>query len=362
MAMALIFAMMIAGCDSGSSSPADNPNPPPNPNTSEAGTYLGIIGFNDSLTEKDISLLDNDTKYQFQSFINGLQMKDATALYFAVDNAITRLQTAKLRSDVINVSIVTFTDGLDNASIKLNPQYTSRDDYRDAIHNRINTVKINNLPINAYSVGMRGSDVSDGEAFRNGIAALASSPDNFYELNNMTQMNEKFKEIAESLSNETKSQSIRLKIPGGYDDGIKMRFTFDNITDASRSNFYIDGIYRLSSSKLESIEYVGLNSGSGTTVTGEVNGVFIYFKFVNVSTTSGGSVPIDYTKQWTYNPTNSNWQINSEVGKEGNTETSVDKKSSVIMLILDCTNSLQASNFSNMKSVANNFINVLLGN
>jgi len=365
MAMALIFAMMIAGCDSGSSSPADNPNPPPNPNNSKAGIYLGIIGFNDSLNVKNISLLENDTKSEFQSFVNSMGMKDGTALYYAVDNGIDRLENTNLRNDVVNVSIVTFTDGLDNVSIALNNKYDSRDAYRDYLRTRINTVKINKiLPINAYSIGMKGPDVMDDAAFSEGIAALASSPPEnyFYNLANMTEVNNTFAQIAKSLSTQSQTQSIKLKIPGGYEDGTKMQFIFDNINpNVSDSKFYIEGIYKRNSRQLEDVDYKGLTSSSKPPVPGKVvDKAFVEFTFENVVPDSGSKVPTENTKQWYY--TGSIWQINSEFGKEGDTVTITDKKSSVIILILDCTTSLGNSNFTNMKNAANNFINVLLSN
>jgi hypothetical protein len=365
LAIALIFAMMIAGCDSGSSSPSPGDNPNPN-DTSKAGIYLGIIGFNDRLTEKNISLLENDTKSEFQSFINDMGMKDGTALYYAVDNSIDRLEKANLRDDVVNVSIVTFTDGLDNVSIDLNNKYDSRDAYRDYLRTRINTVKINKiLPIYAYSIGMKGPDVMDDTAFSEGIAALASSPPEnyFYNLANMTEVNNTFAQIAKSLSTQSQTQSIKLKIPGGYEDGTKMQFIFDNINpNVSDSKFCIEGTYKRGNYRqLEDVVYKGLTSSSKPPVTGKVvDKAFVEFTFENVVPDSGSKVPTENTKQWYY--TGSIWQINSEFGKEGDTVTITDKKSSVIILILDCTTSLGDSNFNSMKTAANRFIDVLLSN
>jgi len=363
LALALIFAMMIFGCDNGTSS-GNNTN-------SGAGIYLGIIGFNDRLTEKNISLLENDTKSEFQSFISNMQMKDGTALYYAVDNSIDRLQTANLRNDVINVSIVTFTDGLDNVSIDLNNKYNSRDAYRDALRTRISTVKIKNLPINAYSIGMKGPDVTDVPAFKEGIAALASSSNYSYEFADMAEVNKTFADIAASLSKVSKSQSIKLRIPGGSEDGTKMRFTFDDIKDpatnqpdASRSTYYIEGTYRRGTSRLlENVFYEGLDSTSKPNVTGKVvDKTFVEFTFENVSSTSGGSVSVKNAKQSEIRPSGSIWQINSEFVPDEHIVTIEDKKSSAIILILDCTTSLGTSNFDSMKNAVYRFIDILLSN
>jgi uncharacterized repeat protein (TIGR02543 family) len=149
----------------------------------------------------------------------------------------------------------------------------------------------------------------------------------------------------------------------GYAEGTKIRFTFDNITDPGMSNFYIEGTYKRDSNPrlLENVVYQGLTSSSGTTVTGRMDGVFIFFTFENVSTTSGGSIPTSDTKQSTYVTSESKWQPNVEFGKAGDVVPIEEKKSAVIMLVLDCTTSLGDTKFASMKSAANGFIDILLG-
>ena len=332
----------------------------------ESGLYLGIIGFNQALNVKDISILNDGTSSSFKSFINGLTMEAYTGLYYAVDSAISKLQTANLPNDLVNVSIVTFTDGLDNASTLLNKNYTEKDKeiYRDDVKSRIDSTKINNCNITAYSIGIRGNDVqgSDYSEFKANLPALASSTNNAIEVSNMTEVNNKFSEIAASLKNVSTSQSIQIKIPGGYNSGTKMRFTFDNVTDAAMSNLYIEGTYnRGSSFSFQNVVYKGLKSSSGTTVNGVGSGVVdIIFTFENVSTDAGGNVATTNAKHWYMSSSSSQWQPNSEFGKAGDVTTTVTQKSAVIMLVLDCTTSLGATNFSSMKSVANNFIDMLL--
>jgi len=333
----------------------------------ESGVYLGIIGFNDALYLKDISILNDGTSGSFKSFINNLTMKDNTGLYYAVDNAIGKLQAATLPNDLVNVSIVTFTDGLDNVSTMLNANYTGKDKeiYRNDVKSRINNTKIKNLNITAYSIGIRGNDVQGGAylEFQANLPALASSANNAIEVTNMTDVNNKFSEIAASLKNVSTSQSIQINMPGGYNSGDKMRFTFDNITDATKSNLYIEGIYNSngSSFSLQNVVYKGLKSSSGTTVTGVRSGTVIIFTFENVLTDAGGSVTTTNTKHWIMPSSTSQWQPNSEFGKAGDVTTTVTQKSAVIKLVLDCTTSLGTTNFNSMKSAANNFIDVLLG-
>jgi len=326
------------------------------------GLYMGIIGFNDVLTEQRISLLNSNTRYNFQSFISNLNMEAGTGLFYAVDNGINRLQTATLPDDLTSVSLVTFTDGLDNVSIDLNHQYDTRDAYRDALRNRIASVKIQNLPINAYSIGIRGSDVVDTTAFSDGLAALASNQSNVFEVSNMTDVNTTFADIANSLYSQQGGQSIRLRITGGIDDGTKIRFTFDNVTSAANSNLYIEGTYKRdgTSRSLQNVIYQGLSSSSGTTVSGTVDGVYVTFNFENTSNTSGGNIPTNSIKQWAYVASQATWQRNSEFGGTG--DIVVDRKSAVIMLVLDCTSSLGSTGFYQMQNAANSFISTLVNN
>jgi uncharacterized repeat protein (TIGR02543 family) len=366
MSVLLAFAMVFAGCDNGSSPDNNNPNNPNNPSGgAETGLYVGINGFNENVTNRQIGLLNTGNKTQFQSFIDNLTMKPATGLYYAVDNAIDKLQAATLPNDLVNVSIVTFTDGLDNASTAINPNYNSRDAYRDAVKARLANTKISNLNISAYSIGVRGGDVVDTTAFSAGLTALASNASSVFEVTNMAQVNTAFEQIANSLYQESKSQSIRLRLSGGYDDGNKIRFTFDNVTDAANSNLYIEGIFTRSGTarSLQNVVYQGMTSSSGTTVNGEVTGVYVYFTFENTKTASGVDVSMSNVQQWEYIASQTRWQKNSEFGREGDTETVVDKKSAVIMLVLDCTESLVAggaNGFNLMKTAAKNFINVLV--
>ena len=55
------------------------------------------------------------------------------------------------------------------------------------------------------------------------------------------------------------------------------------------------------------------------------------------------------------------WQKNSEFTPSNNTEVVEEFRSALIVLVLDCSSSLNAD-FVNMKSAANSFIETLSGN
>ena len=153
-AMLLMLAVVVAaGCKK-----PDDPTDPNNPNNggggnggggggttptvpTEEGMYLGIIGFNEQLFQKDISLLNSSTKSQFTSFINSLTQADLTALYYADYTALQKLKDYPEPPTLTQVALVTFTDGIDNISTSNNIMdpngYGSIANYRAALNTMI---------------------------------------------------------------------------------------------------------------------------------------------------------------------------------------------------------------------------------
>ena len=327
----------------------------------ETGLYMGVIGFNQALTTKDISILSTDTKNNFTNFISSLTSKNGTLLYYAVDKAIDALATSTLPNDLVNVAMVTFTDGLDQGSFMMGGSYESNEEYLSAVNNKIKNTKVKGLPISAYSIGLRGTDVSDVAQFQSNLENLASSSENATEVNSMDEVNAKFQEIAEQLYKENSSQTISLTIPGQA-NGTKIRFTFDNVSDASQSQLYIEGTFSLSDRSLKNIKYCGMSSSNYINIYGKQDGIFVTFTFSEVKSkdTRYESIPTNYIKQWKYIESTSQWQQNSEFDPENQTEITVERKSAVIMLVLDCSSSL-GSQFSTMKTNANDFVKGLMG-
>ena len=124
------------------------------------GLYLGIIGFNQNLYTMPLGLLNQNTKHTFEDFVDGLAMQNGTILYHAVNTGLNSLAKAKIPENLINISIVTFTDGLDQGSY-VEGGYNSGSDYLAAVNARINNELIGGQNIAAYSIGVRGSDVND---------------------------------------------------------------------------------------------------------------------------------------------------------------------------------------------------------
>jgi len=330
-----------------------------------SGLYMGIIGFNDDVrNEKSIDILTNykdiNNTSVFTSFVNKMTTKPATCLYYAVDNAISRLENSALPSDLVNVSIITFTDGMDNASISLNNDYKKANDYRDAIKKRIAETKIKGLSIDAYAIGLKGQDVSDVDAFRTALESMASKNDNAFTMDGMDDVNKTFLDIAKSLYRESEETTLELVIPGGIDDGTKIRFTFDYISDANQSDSYIEGIFKRDGTSilLQNVVYHKVKSGNSTLLRGSVSGPYVTFAFRNITTDTSNALDTRYCKHWNYNANISKWEKNSEFTPDKDVQSIVKRKSAVIMLVLDCTTSLGNNDFSMMKSAATNFIKV----
>jgi formylglycine-generating enzyme required for sulfatase activity len=326
----------------------------------ESGLYLGVIGFNDNIYTKPIGRLTKTTKDDYHTFVNNLTSKDGTVLYYAVDNALTHLVNTTLPNDLVNVAIVTFTDGVDQGSHMLNPVYQFNDAlYLAAINNRIHQTQIKGLNINAYSIGIRGKDVeNDTVIFRSNLENLASDAQKVFEITTtMDSVKAVFQAIADSLYKENKTQGITLKIPG-QEDGTKVRFTFDNVVDSTvyASGIYIEGTFHFADKSLQNVAYQGCVSSSGALVDGSTaNRIFVDYTFENVNT----DLPLTNIQQWEWISSTSSWQINSEFTTAGNTVVTPDESSAVVLLILDCSSSLDTG-FSAMQNTANDFITTLV--
>ena len=242
------------------------------------GLYLGIIGFNQELYTMPLGLLNQDTKHNFENFVDGLTMQDGTILYHAVNTGLNSLAKAKVPENLINVSVVTFTDGLDQGSIALS-DYNSSSEYLSAVNTRITNELIGGNHISAYSIGVRGSDMDDIESFRNNLNKLSSDPaHNVFEVNNMSEASEKFAQIAQQLYNQSTFYNVTLKLPV-QDNNTLIRFTFDNVSNAAASQCYIEGTYIRNNglAQLTDIHYVGLECMSGYTITGASESIFNVF-------------------------------------------------------------------------------------
>lgn len=275
-----------------------------------------------------------------------------------MDNAISQLEKSRFPNDLKNVSIITFTDGLDQGSSGMSPSYQSAKAYLEAIQNRIQSTKVNGLNIDAYSIGLKGQDVKNEAQFQSNLQGLASKVDEVHvmEVTNMDEVNEKFEQLAQSLYKETIKLSLKLTIPKPYET--KIRFTFDIVEDPTNSGCYIEGIFRNGS--LTQIEYKDITSSSGATVKSKPTELSskISFTFENIQFKTETELITSQIKQWDWIEEGSFWQVNSEFKPDESPELLVERQSAAIMLLLDCSNSL-GEDLEKVKQAAQNFIEVL---
>jgi hypothetical protein len=322
--------------------------------------FLGIVGFNQELYEKPFSYLDQNTAANFKSFVGNLQRKDGTLLYYGVDHALDMLQSTSFPAQVSSVNLITFTDGLDQGSLMMGSYYNTDEQYLNAVSSRIGNMTVKGLPLTAYSLGLRGSDVSNYSLFQRNLNKLASSTDKAFEVTSMSAVRTRLQEISDQIISISNKQTISMKIPG-QSDGTVIRFTFDNAS-AANSTLYIEGTFQLSDRSLRNVTYHGLKAESGSVVQGRQNGIFVTYTFNGLQRADGyGLVPTNNICQYYRSANAPTWQVNSEFTPANNTQTIITHSGSVILLALDCSSSL-GSQFSDMQSYAEDFIDRVANN
>ncbi len=325
-----------------------------------SGLYLGIIGFNDQLYQMPIGRLNAATYNHFTAFIDGLTTRKATLLYYSVGESLKALSRARYPENLFNVSLLTFTDGLDQGSSMMIEDYPGDDEYLQILNNRLTTTVVQGVPLTAYSVGLKGSDVSDVTKFRNNLKKLATPESNAFEVSDMSTVKSRFQAIADQVNQKLSSYQydLSLTIPGQA-NGTRMRFTLDNVSSATSSNLYIEGVFNLSSKSLTEVSYHGLTAGNGGTVRGEVDGIYVRFSFTGMVIGDGKSDALNKAniRHWTYVASSGSWQRNSEFDaeKDASVEVTKSQKSAVVLLNLDCSTSLSSS-FSTLKTHAKSFV------
>ncbi len=363
----LIFAIFVfmAVCVGFSSCDDDNydaPDVKARARYKESGLYLGITGFNDYLNpyvydKRYFRLLTSSSAPDFKNFVDNFSTDISTVLYYAVDDAITNLEKAKFPDDLTKVALITFTDGLDEGSFGYGTKYSDV----TSVNEHLKSARVNKIEIESYSIGIKGNDVEDDAKFKSDLKALASSSSNAMEVSNMSEVDAKFLELAASLYSESQSQSFSLSVPV-KPSGVKTRFTFDGgLESVSQSSCYIEGTWSKDGSLVD-ITYRGLKCTSGEEVSSaSVSGskTLRAFTFTDVEGTDGSDVSITKAQVWNKNVGSSIWNPNSEFDPTKNTETIVEQKSAVIMLVIDCSSSLGNEGLNKIKQTVKKFIDAL---
>lgn len=331
----------------------------------EEGLYVGIIAFNNNLYRFPITRVTEQSLGQFNSFIDNMTLNNHTILCWAVDNAFTDMLCSAYPTDLYKASIITFTDGLERGSLQLaNWVYNSNEEYLSAINSRLSSEKVSGQLVSGYSIGVIGKDVDSNDSnsinkFRNQLKMLATSDQNAFEVNSMSAVYTKFLEIADELSETFDEQILVLSdITVGQAPVLRTRFTLDNASTANSSKKYIEGVIDYRTGIFSEIEYHGLTSTSGETLTGKpgTSGIAstFEFEFEGLRSADGKLISKNDITHWEWLDTY--WQKNREYNLDKSVQVITEKRSAAIMLVLDSSSSLGDDDLLTLQKAAKSFI------
>ena len=329
--------------------------------TVDTGMYMGVIGYNQMLTTKDIALLDSTSVDDFNGFVTSLTTQPGRLLYHSVNKALNDLNTAKYPENLQNVAVVTFTEGLDQGSLMLTDKYETEAEYAAALKNRITNERVYGRNIKAYTVGLINENVKDTTQFRNNLYALASDSVKAMEVTNMAEVNTKFQTIADDLVSRNMSETLTLVFPG-VGTGTRIRFTLDEVgvDDVNESQVYIEGTFSLKTRSLTNIVYKGMTCNAGDSVAASyVDGMFVTLVFGGIQLDSEERIEKKNIQEWYWVEDQAAWERSTEFSVSRLPEIEKTYSSALVMLLLDCSSVLN-ENFDELQSAANSFIERML--
>lgn len=359
-------ATLLLGCKGNNNTP-DNPEDRTilESHDNTATMYVGITGFNNKLyfytgdQNRRYDILNEFTLGGYKEFVNSLSMAKNTSLFYAVDDNINHLPHCQFPDDIENISIVTFTDGLENGSGEYDNRFIDIEDYEknlDYINNKIASTSVQGIKLTAYSVGVKGNDVKNETRFNNTLVKLSSGSGYNNNVTDISKLNETFKKIADDLYKQNSKPQLTVAVPPQVR---KERIVFDQ-KDANDSKIYIEATkLKDSPLKYSNITYVGCRSESGSEVQGYKNDEgSTVFLFENFTDENGNKLNYTRTDLWYWDGTG--WAPDAEYDGQNGAKTEEVHKSAAIMLILDCSQSLEEQNrFAVVKSAAIKFLEIL---
>lgn len=169
---------------------------------------IGIVAFS-KISETEffpITSLTNDSYYDMCRFINSRNVQNGTALYYAMDKAIDDMESycntsIPANEPLYSAMMVTFTDGLDQTSRDEDRGIYTADNYYIELQRKMNNKRINGIPLQSKMRGVRGVDIAT-DAQLGKFSQIGNSLADFKLLNNVSELGQEFKYIAQSLINE----------------------------------------------------------------------------------------------------------------------------------------------------------------
>ena len=328
--------------------------------TVETGMYMGIIGYNQMLTTKEISMLDSTTVDGFTDFVNSLTTLPGRLLYYSADNALDALNAARCPRNLKNVALVTFTEGVDQGSLMMTDKYDTEAEYADAISARIANERIYGQAIKAYTVGLINDNIKDVNQFRNNLYALASDSTKAMEVTSMNEVTSCFQNIVEDVVGRNMSETLTLIFPG-VGTGTRIRFTFDDVNSetVNESQVYIEGTFRLQSRCLTDIVYQGMTCTAGdSVVASSIDGMFVNMVFDGIQLDNEETIEKDNIQEWYLIEGQNEWEPSTEFSASRLPDVESVYYSTLVVLLLDCS-SVMDENFADLQQSVNAFMDRL---
>ncbi|GHU30428.1 hypothetical protein FACS1894172_03700 [Spirochaetia bacterium] len=358
----ILISLVFAGCDY---------IPGETDGDGDAGIYIGLITFNGTASDRNYGplFLNSTNRDRLKSQVSSIESNGTTAVYYAVHKAIANITTSanthKLPANVDSINIITFTDGIDTASVSAQDNgngvegqnFSSAAMYGDYVKDQIANRTIKDKHINAYSVGIYNSTESGSslDGFGTVLQNIAN-PGNATPLTDFNQLRGQFSTILSNLSISSSTSQFKLTIARPETDRT-IRVTFDgNDPDPSNQWFQAvatrDGTSSITRYTLSNIITSSNITYSGaSTVTGQLYGnQAATFTFNGLT----GITPAN-AKIFFKNSGVGTWTQDIETGAGGTTETITKNNSAVIYLVLDTSGSLGAD-INTVKNVVNAFI------
>lgn len=343
------------------------------PKRPESGVYMGLIAFNNIVTERSISQLNKSTRRFFTNFVDNMKVGNATLLYKAVDKAIDNLCGFTFPADISNIVIITFTDGVDKGSLS-GTSYLYNSEYASYLSDRITNTKIDGHNIQSYTIGLKSSGVGDEDEFMYNLKTLASKSSSVNSefvtvVKNTKELEDKFIKIYENLTKQISQSIINVSVPM-MEHQEKFRFTLDytkKAEDVPNSKIYFEGVFNKINNTIENLILKGFKSSCGGTISVKNVGNNITFSLNDCRDLNGNIFKLenDAIAQWKYIASRKIWQYNRENESGEDVKTEIIKSSLGIVLALDASTSLQESEdgdlFPQVKSTAKHFIDLFAG-
>jgi len=324
----------------------------------DTGLYMGVVGFNQTLTTKPISYLDTTTVADFNAFTASLSTQPGRLLYYSVDKALDALNAAPYPKNLKNVAVVTLTKGVDQGSLMMTDKYDTEAQYADAITTRLATERIYGKSIKSYTIGLNNENIKDANQFSSNLYALASDSAKAVAVNDMAEVTSRFESIAEELVGRNMSETLTLVFPG-VGTGTRIRFTLDDVNSetVNDSQIYIEGTFSLKSRSLIDVVYNGMVCNAGDSVAASsTDGMFVNMVFDGIQLDNEETIDKNKIQEWYWIEDQSAWEASTEFSADRLPAVDSVYASTLVMLLLDCS-SVMDENFAEMQAAVNTFYN-----